>query len=108
MAKLWTIELTGVSSKKYTFNVYSSDTSFKAIGAVYLISKRNHINRNHDFIYIWETGDLSTRFDNHHRQSCFDKNWYNCISVYTENNEDERLEIETDLIDKYDPPCNRQ
>lgn len=24
-------------------------------------------------IYVGETGDLSTRFDSHHRQSCFDR-----------------------------------
>lgn len=108
MAKISTIELTWISGKKYTFIVYSSDTVFKAIGGIYMISKRNNQEKTHKFIYIWETGDLSTRFSNHHRQSCFDQRWYNCISVYLEDDEDERLIIEEDLIDEYDLPCNKQ
>lgn len=108
MAKLWEIILTGKSWKKYTFNVYLSNTEFKNVGGVYLISKRNHETRKHNFIYIGQTQDLSTRFDNHHRQDCFDRHWYNCISVHSENNETVRLQIEKDLIDGIDTPCNKE
>jgi predicted site-specific integrase-resolvase len=61
---------------------------------------------SHTRIYVGQTEDLSTRFDNHHKEACFDKHNKNCVCVHGEEDEDTRLEIEKDLIDKYDPPCN--
>ena len=109
MAKIGTLTLTGASGTKYTFNVYPYDTEFKAIGAVYYISKRTEKtdgSGSHAEIYIGETGDLSERFDNHHKEPCFKKHNANCISIHQESNEDKRLKIEEDLIDAYNPPCN--
>jgi len=108
MAKLGTIHFTGQSGKKYSFNVYQITASFKAIGAVYLITKRTVTDGtgNHTRIYVGQTGDLSERFNNHHKQDCFEENKANCICIYAEENETTRLEIEKDLIDNYTPPCN--
>lgn len=61
---------------------------------------------SHTRIYADQTGDLSTRFDNHHKQACFDRHSKNCVCVHGEQDEDTRLAIEQDLIDNYDPPCN--
>jgi len=109
MGKLGTILFKGKTENEYSFNVYSFDTDFKAIGAVYFVTKRVEKpdgTGNHTRIYVGQTGDLSERFDNHHKQECFDKHNANCICVYTESDEDTRLEIESDLIDNYNPPCN--
>ena len=111
MGKFGTITCKGASGAKYEFTAYSDDTDFNAIGAVYVITSRSQKNDgsySHLRIYVGETGDLSTRFDNHHQQDCFDKNKTNCICVYVEENEVTRLAIESDLLDKYDPPCNQQ
>jgi len=111
MAKIGTMTLTGKSGKSYEFAVYSRDTSFKELGAVYLQSKRTVKAKgggSHEFIYIGETGDLSKRPLNHERKPCFDKHGSNCVSIYLESNEQKRLDIETDLRRAYDPPCNRQ
>ena len=40
MAKIGDADFVGVSGKKYAFGVYSTDTTFKDIGAVYIFSKR--------------------------------------------------------------------
>ena len=109
MAKIGTITLTGALGIKYTFNVYPYGTKFKAIGAVYYISKRIEKADGtgaHEKIYIGETGDLSERFDNHHKEPCFKMYNANCISIYQESDEEKRLIIEKDLIDARNPPCN--
>lgn len=105
MSKIAELELTGKSWKKYTFMVYPYWTDFRKLWWVYYISKRD-TNRNHKKIYIWQTEDLSTRFDKHHKEACFKKHSANCVSVYVENNEKNRLYIEDDLIKNYNPPCN--
>ena len=110
MTKFRTIKFTGISDKSYEFTAYSWDTIFKNnCGAVYFVTKRSR-NANggytHIRIYVGQTEDLSTRFDNHHKQTCFDKYGANCICVLGEQNENKRLMIEQDLIKKYHPPCN--
>ena len=110
MAKLGTVTFTGASGTEYEFNVYPWGTSFKEdFGAVYFVTRRTQKQDggySHTRIYVGETGDLSTRFDNHHKQACFDRHNKNCVCVYGEQDEDTRLEIERDLINNYHPPCN--
>jgi len=100
------------SGTEYTFKVYSLDTKFnKDYEAVYFVTKRvkkTNGGYSHIRIYVGETGDLSTRFDNHHKQDCFDENGANCICIYGEQDEKTRLKIEKDLIEKYNPPCNSE
>ena len=110
MSKLGTITFTGSSGTEYEFNVYSWGTNFKKdFGAVYFVTKRSKKSDSgysHTRIYIGQTEDMSTRFDNHHKQECFGEYDANCICVCGEQDEDKRLEIEKDLIDNYNPPCN--
>jgi len=110
MAKLSTVTFTGKSGTKYDFNVYPWGTSFKKdYDAVYFITRRTEKpdgGYSHTRIYVGQTEDLSTRFDNHHKQACFDKHKKNCVCVHREDDEDTRLDIEQDLIDNYEPPCN--
>jgi len=110
MAKFGTVTFTGASEAKYEFNAYPWGTSFKKdYGAVYFVTKRDKDSKggySHKRVYVGQTEDMSTRFDDHHKQDCFERHSANCICVYGEQDEDTRLEIEQDLIDNYDPPCN--
>ena len=109
MGKIGTITFNGKSGIEYSFDVYPFDTNFNAIGAVYFVTNRTEKSDgtgSHTGIYVGETGDLSKRFDNHHKQDCFDKHHANCICVHSESSEKNRLEKESDLIDNYNPPCN--
>ena len=109
MAKHGNITFTGKSTTEYIFTIYSFDASFKAVGAVYFITNRhkdNNDGHSHTTIYVGETEDLSTRFDNHHKQVCFNKYNANCICTLAIGSESRRLKIEKDLIDNYNPPCN--
>lgn len=105
MAKISTLTLTGASGRQYQFDVYPLDTEFNSVAAVYAITKRN-ASANHTIIYIGQTDDLSERFDNHHKATCFKRQGANCVCIHVEKNEETRLAIERDLIKNYDPPCN--
>ncbi|NQV36494.1 MAG: GIY-YIG nuclease family protein [Candidatus Marinimicrobia bacterium] len=110
MAKLSTVTFAGESGTEYSFNIHPWGTSFKKdYRAVYFITERTQNQDGeyfHTLIYVGHTGDLSTRFDNHHKQVCFNKYNKNCVCVYEEKDEDTRLKIEQDLINNYDPSCN--
>ncbi len=69
------VTATGKSGTTYTFTVYDLATTFRPIGGVYLFLK----NRNP--VYVGQTGDLSTRFDNHHKASEITRNGASCIAV---------------------------
>jgi hypothetical protein len=109
LAKISDATFAGQSGTKYDFNVYPLDQAFKAVGGVYAITRR-YKNSNggysHEIIYVGETGDLSTRFDNHHKTDCFEQHEANCICTLRDDDEDSRLSKEADLIKKHNPPCN--
>src|ERR1700722_3766680 len=109
MAKISTASFKGLFGKPYSFNVYPIDTEFKSMGAVYCITRRHDSgggNYQHKIIYVGITGDLSTRFNDHHKDSCFRRNNANCICIHADDSEISRLATETDLINQYNPPCN--
>lgn len=98
------VTATGSSGAQYSFQVYPWGTPFKAVGAVYLVLRQG--NPSHDLLYVGQTDDLSARFDNHHKQPCFDRKGRTHIAVLVEPSEPKRLRIESDLVQKYQPSCN--
>lgn len=107
IANVSTITLTGKSSRQYTFRIYRRVQKFTAVGAVYAMARRNEDGR-YSIIYIGQTGDLSVRPLNHHRTACFDRNGADHLFIHAQSDEKTRFAIETDLIQAYNPPCNRQ
>jgi len=109
MAKHADVVFTGKSGNTYTFGAYPWGTAFKAIGAVYFITKRS-VNPNgsgsHTRIYVGQTENLSERFDDHRKIDCFALHSADCICVYVESSKPTRLAIENDLLLNYSPPCN--
>ncbi len=76
MAQYGDITSTGQSGTIYQFEAYSWDTAFDEVGAVYIITGRTvkpEGGVTHARIYIGQTADLSERFDNHHKISCFER-----------------------------------
>lgn len=110
MAKFGNITIKGASGNSYKFSAYPGNTIFNAVGAVYVVTKRTQKEDGgglHRFLYVGETGDLNTRFGGHHKQGCFDARGANCICVLQRNDEDGRLEIESDILNNGDSwPCN--
>lgn len=99
-----TITLVGRSGAKYSFHLYPWGTDFKAVGGVYAVLR--HDADGYAVTYVGETGDLSERFDNHHKATCFDRYRKTHIAARVEGSEPQRLAIEQDLIAGYNPPCN--
>ena len=62
-----TLNLKGSSGSLYAFTVYPITQKFNAVGGVYLFTKE-HPTNYHTYVYLGITGDLSTRFDNHHKE----------------------------------------
>lgn len=101
------VTATGVSGRKYEFSVYPWGQSFKPVGGVYLVlKKKSNLQPNYDVLYVGQTGDLSERFDAHHKQQCFDRNGKTHIGVRGESVEQTRLGIERDLLGNYKTVCN--
>jgi|TARA_B110000285_G_scaffold137233_1_gene153741 hypothetical protein len=103
-----TYSLTGKSGKKYTFGIYSMDTTFSSVGGIYVFTKRTKSGESfsHSNKYIGKTNDLSTRFDNHHKEDCIIENNANCLCVMRVDSEDDRTEYETDLLLGNNTTCN--
>lgn len=105
MAAVDKVTVEGISGTQYEFDVYLWGTQFKPVGAVYIVLKKKPTG-NYDLLYVGQTGDLSERFDNHHKKPCFDRNGKTHIGVRVESSEKRRLSIEADLTAKYKPVCN--
>jgi len=109
MASLGSITWSGASGEALEFTIYEWGKQFKAVGAVYVISHRTpklSDGGRHEPIYIGETGDLSERFDDHHKASCISRHGPNRICIHRDGNAKSRRHKEADLIQKWSPPCN--
>jgi len=105
MVQTTNLALTGASNRSYSFQVFTWGTNFNPTGAVYSILKRTPEGK-YRILYIGQTGDLSERFDTHHKQACFNRNGKTHIGVHPEPTESRRFDIETDLVRNYNPTCN--
>lgn len=109
MAKVGILTLGGGLGRSYEFEIFPWGTSFNPVTAVYTVTRRvaaKDGSYSHVVVYIGETGDLSTRFDNHHKADAMARHNANCINVLQEGNAEARLRTEADLIAKFNPPCN--
>jgi hypothetical protein len=76
---------------------------------VYAVTKRYRNSEgiwSHQVLYIGQTDDISTQFDNHQRASCFSDHDANCVCTFVESDDELRLATEADLISRYHPVCN--
>jgi hypothetical protein len=95
----------------YDFEVYSADTTFNAVGGVYIFTKRT-VDANgkgtHTLLYIGQTDSLRDRIPNHEKWPCARRNGVNCICVHPDDNEGSRVAKEADLRAGNTTPCNDQ
>ena len=108
MAKITDVTING-KNDSWSFEVYPSDETFDAVGAVYIFTKRT-VNDSgegsHSALYIGETGSLADRIPNHQKWPCVEQNGVNCICTHQDDSEDSRLNKEADLFAVYRTPCN--
>jgi hypothetical protein len=102
VSKICDVDAVGRSGNKYAFQVYSLDTTFKSLPGVYIFLSSS----NHNPVYVGETGDLSCRFDDHHKAGPIRQHGADRIGVLLEQDAERRLAIERDLLSNYNWPCN--
>lgn len=111
MAKYGGITFAGKSGEKYFFHAWPLDTRFKAVGAVYFVTKRVYKNKtyriaSHESIYIGETKDLTAPFATQTELGCFSKHGADCVCILLSADEEQRLAIARDLLACHTTTCN--
>ena len=108
MSKIADVTFSG-KDRKYAFEAYALDTTFNAVGAVYIFTRRL-VDRagkgTHTLLYIGQTDSLADRIPNHEKWPCVNSNGANCICVHCDGNEQSRLKKEADLLAANSTPCN--
>jgi len=109
VGKVADTNLCGASGTKYKFGVYTLETSFKNIGAVYIFTKRveNDVKRNRDFLYIGQTEELADRIYNHEKWPRLERNDVHFVCVHVDENENSRQRKEADLLQAVESTCNK-
>lgn len=106
-----TVDWLGQSGETYTFNYYELSTNFKSVPGVYIFVKVTGGSLSP--IYVGEAEDLkdrlTTNLENHHKYDCAINAGATHLCVMVVNGgEQARLDIETDIRQSYQPPCNDQ
>ena len=100
-----TIQWTGASGKKYKYGIFDLGTEFSKMDGNYIFARE--ANGRHSPIYVGETGDLSERFDNHHKMPCIKRGGATHIHAHgSYGGAETRRAEEQDLIAYLHPPCN--
>jgi hypothetical protein len=98
-------------SGQYAFEVFSLDAEIKDGSAIYLISKRmtdKNGRGHHKFVCIGQTESLLGDIKKHAKDKCIKQHKANVICLLREENEKNRLKIETDLRLAHIIACNHQ
>jgi len=92
------------------FHVYPWPTQFAAVPGVFVLSRLPHasgIRREHEILYVGETGDLSESLRFRLDFSCFANGLVEYVAVHPVGSEEVGRELAADLVKTHDPPCNR-
>jgi hypothetical protein len=105
MAKIGDINWYGKSGTKYMYEIYLIGTKFTAVPGNYVFARLD--NGTYYAVYAGQTGDLSERFDNHHKMPCIKANKATRICVHSSSSSEKiRLGEESDVIAQWTPTCN--
>ena len=103
-----TIMWPGASGKEYNYWIYPIGTTFKESPGNYIFAKETSSDR-YSPIYIGETENLEERLANHEKMSCVKRHGGTHIHAHTSSSEvNVRRAEESDLLGKWDPPCNKE
>ncbi len=98
-------------SGQYAFEVFPLDAELKDGSAIYLISKRitdKSGRGHHKFVCIGQTESLLGDIKKHAKGKCIKQYKANVVCLLREENEKNRLKIETDLRQAHTIACNHQ
>ena len=103
-----TIQWTGASGKKYRYWIYKIGTSFKDSPGNYIFTKETSPDRWTP-LYIGEAESLKERLSDHEKMPCVTRNGGTHVHTHISSSDaNVRRAEESDLLDKWDPVCNKQ
>lgn len=98
----------GASGVKYKYYIYPIDASFKNEPGNYIFAKEISPGQWKP-IYIGESERLNDRLSNHDKLPCVQRHGGTHIHAHlTSGGQDVRRAEESDLLTKWDPPCNKE
>ena len=101
-----TIKWTGKTGQTYLYYIFPIGHTLKQVPGNYIFAKETQ-SGPWTSIYAGETGDLSERFDNHHKMSCIKRNGATHIHAHESSSDASKRRVEEkDITDRWDPPCN--
>ena len=96
----------GESGRSYEYELRTIGSTLPAVAGNYVVCGYN-ANGRFRAIYAGETGNLSERFDNHHKAWCIARLGATHISFHPNYaGEVARRTEEQDIIGGHSPPCN--
>lgn len=103
-----TILWAGASGTQYKYWILDMDASLKDQPGNYIFAREVSPGRWVP-LYIGETDSLRRRLADHEKLPCVRRNGGTHIHAHTSSSdEDVRRAEESDLIKKWDPPCNQE
>ncbi|WP_025771260.1 hypothetical protein [Thioalkalivibrio sp. HK1] len=111
MSKPYEEKWLGASGQEYLYSVHSVNDhrigkTFDNVPGNYIFAKKTYPSGEFSPIYIGQSGNLSERFEDHHKNSCIRRRGATHIFVHRNDDENVRLAEEKDLLDNSNPPCN--
>lgn len=106
MSQEETMIWTGSSGKQYKYWVHPIGTSFKDEPGNYIFAKVSQGEWTP--LYIGETSSLQDRLPGHEKLPCVERNSGTHVHAHiTSGGKQARLAEESDLLQAFNPPCNR-
>ena len=105
-----TIAWRGISGKTYVYQIFPLGTVLWAEPGNYVWARRDPSSGNYQALYAGEAVNLKTRVtDKHERYPCVRQHGGTHITARINRaGQQARLDEETDIRKRYQPPCNRQ
>jgi hypothetical protein len=104
MVRKSSVALRGLTNKEYVFYVYDMDQIPEDTGGIYAVTKRFEDSegvQSHDVLYIGESPNVLTEFEKHPKADCFAQHDANSVCICSDDDEDSREAIESDLKEYY-------
>lgn len=104
MSKFGSLMLNGKSGTSYSFQTWPFGTRFRAVGAVFFVTKRFHNKKttfhraSHELIFVGETANMSDPLGSVALLDDFEKHGANCVCVFPTTDETQRRNIVDDLV----------
>lgn len=110
--RLGYIIFTGRSGQEYSFECWDLDTRFRAVGAIYIVTRRRaegagYRRAHHETLYIGQVPSLASPAGARSPFAAYGQHGANCLCVHAASTEEGRIAVRDDLVAAHEPILNR-